>query len=402
MTIVKNVVIKDALIRWDLTDRKVFNQDAWNNKMGKEFFDTVDLSVDRIPKNFIKLLTEPDPPSDDSVISLNNTMDSLIGGTKFTRGEYVIELPLDEDLTIDRFESGERKMHDPIWREEAKRYFLKKVEEAAIFNIVYAGQAETRTIQSHWISTLRKIDRLDKEMIKNGFIADYGIYQYDSPDESSSSSDDEEINQAERPIILASDDELDLGTDLNSADMLEATNSSEALVDDHVLITSKSDSSKSLATSSRSQTDSFVTSDDADYAIIQNPPAADNSHSTQKITEKNENEAKSDGRFAKRSSMHYVKGRNGYDESRFWSRPCFEGYSRMVIGDSMVRSFARKRYVIAGNSITAFGGMTLLELALLLKRGSLPHRNLKEYKVRDNIISGKFHQQNSIKTSSKR
>ena len=70
-------------------------------------------------------------------------------------------------------------------------------------------------------------------------------------------------------------------------------------------------------------------------------------------------------------SMHFPKRRNGRDESRFWNRPCFYGYNMVAIGDSLLRSFGRKRYLINGASINAFGGLDLFEFISLLRKGSL-------------------------------
>ena len=105
------------------------------------------------------------------------------------KGEYKIELPLDDELSDPRFDQLlVRKYEDPVWREEAKKYMLKKIEEAVIFNIVYKGQAEERVIDPVWITTLNNIDRLEKELAKHGQVLDYGIYQKSSDDSDSGNS----------------------------------------------------------------------------------------------------------------------------------------------------------------------------------------------------------------------
>ena len=80
----------------------------------------------------------------------------------------------------------ERKFEDPIWREEAKNYLLKKIEEAVIFNLVYKGQAEAREIDPLWVNTIEKISRIEKELVKHGRVLDYGIYQRNSDSENDS------------------------------------------------------------------------------------------------------------------------------------------------------------------------------------------------------------------------
>ena len=55
---------------------------------------------------------------------------------------------------------------------------------------------------------------------------------------------------------------------------------------------------------------------------------------------------------------------------------------------TLKRSFARAKCHIAGHSITAFGGMDLLDLISLLKTGSLV-KDIKKARVRNDIVSGK-------------
>ena len=103
------------------------------------------------------------------------------------KGEYKIELPLDDDVFDSRFDHlAERKFEDPFWREDAKKYLLKKIEEAVIFNLVYKGQAEEREIDPLWVDTIDKIDRIEKELVKNGRVLDYGIYQRDHDSDNNS------------------------------------------------------------------------------------------------------------------------------------------------------------------------------------------------------------------------
>ena len=94
---------------------------------------------------------------------------------------------MDDEVFDPRFDQlAERKFEDPIWREEAKKYLLKKIEEAVIFNLVYKGQAEAREIEPIWVNTIDKIDRIEMELITHGHVLDYGIYQHSSDNESDS------------------------------------------------------------------------------------------------------------------------------------------------------------------------------------------------------------------------
>ena len=79
----------------------------------------------------------------------------------------------------------------------------------------------------------------------------------------------------------------------------------------------------------------------------------------------------------------------GKDESCFWRRPCFKDFKKVIIGDSMIRSFGKKRYLMPGYSINGYGGLKLMELIHIILRGSLPRMNLNDAKNRADLISGK-------------
>ena len=91
-------------------------------------------------------------------------------------------------------------------------------------------------------------------------------------------------------------------------------------------------------------------------------------------------------------SMHFPKRKNGRDEWRFWNRPCFHGYDMVAIGDSLIKSFGKKRYFIKGASINAFGGMDLLELISMLRKGSLVS-NIGNSTFRRDLINGTVNMQ---------
>ena len=59
------------------------------------------------------------------------------------------------------------------------------------------------------------------------------------------------------------------------------------------------------------------------------------------------------------------------DKSKYWTRPCFKGYEKVVLGDSSVRGFARIRKELAGVSISAYGGIEILEMVCILQAGKL-------------------------------
>ena len=54
-----------------------------------------------------------------------------------------------------------------------------------------------------------------------------------------------------------------------------------------------------------------------------------------------------------------------------WARPCFKGYAKVVVGDSTMRSFGRRKKGIEGMSITGFGGMDIMELICMMRSGKL-------------------------------
>ena len=54
-----------------------------------------------------------------------------------------------------------------------------------------------------------------------------------------------------------------------------------------------------------------------------------------------------------------------------WVRPCFKRYRRVIIGDSTLRSFGRRKKALEGTSITGFGGLDILELICMIRAGKL-------------------------------
>ena len=73
-----------------------------------------------------------------------------------------------------------------------------------------------------------------------------------------------------------------------------------------------------------------------------------------------------------------------------WTRPCVKGFKTIVIGDSMLRCFNKTRYKVSGHRITAFGGIELIELIVLLRLGRFEGgRKFDERETRENIENGK-------------
>ena len=82
--IVKGLDTKDAVLRWDLVKNEKYREDLWAGKLVISQFETV--FGPRLPNDFVTKLMTPEPPSDASIISVNETMESLIGSTSFTQG----------------------------------------------------------------------------------------------------------------------------------------------------------------------------------------------------------------------------------------------------------------------------------------------------------------------------
>ena len=88
-------------------------------------------------------------------------------------------------------------------------------------------------------------------------------------------------------------------------------------------------------------------------------------------------------------SIHNVRKVGGKLMIWGWNRPCFRNVSVMVIGDSMVRCFKRTGKSISGYAIIAYGGLDLLELIVLLKRGKFSKDvDLKDPQIRTKIMDG--------------
>ena len=60
-----------------------------------------------------------------------------------------------------------------------------------------------------------------------------------------------------------------------------------------------------------------------------------------------------------------------YDRSKDWSRPCFRGFDKVIVGDSSIRVFAKTGRKMRKMSITAFGGIDTLEMTCILQSGKL-------------------------------
>ena len=73
-----------------------------------------------------------------------------------------------------------------------------------------------------------------------------------------------------------------------------------------------------------------------------------------------------------------------------WSRPCFEGFAKVVMGDSSIRAFGRKKRQLRGMSITGFGGMDLLEAICILQAGKISlDCDIGRCKIRNRFQNGK-------------
>ena len=81
---------RNAISRWDTKERTVYNENAWRGKMRRSHLDSRHAGLDILPDNFESLLHEIDPTGDESIISINDTMESLIGHTRFTKESFLI------------------------------------------------------------------------------------------------------------------------------------------------------------------------------------------------------------------------------------------------------------------------------------------------------------------------
>ena len=84
-------------------------------------------------------------------------------------------------------------------------------------------------------------------------------------------------------------------------------------------------------------------------------------------------------------SRHFMRRVGNTDTSPEWRRPCFEGFDKVIIGDSMTRSFGRKGCRIPGLSVTAFGGLELLELISILRSNKI-RSDIKDPDVRHSLV----------------
>ena len=77
----------------------------------------------------------------------------------------------------------------------------------------------------------------------------------------------------------------------------------------------------------------------------------------------------------KGNSWHFYRTMNEegihVDKKHEWTRPCFKNYKMVIVGDSSLRSFGRRKKAIEGVSITGFGGLDILELICMLRAGRL-------------------------------
>lgn len=78
------------------------------------------------------------------------------------------------------------------------------------------------------------------------------------------------------------------------------------------------------------------------------------------------------------------------DRTKEWSRPCFKGFEKVVIGDSSVRVFAKIGRRVKGMTISAFGGMDILEMVCLLQSGKLSTDwDLNKLQIRNRFQAGR-------------
>ncbi|CAG5103556.1 Oidioi.mRNA.OKI2018_I69.chr1.g824.t1.cds [Oikopleura dioica] len=59
------------------------------------------------------------------------------------------------------------------------------------------------------------------------------------------------------------------------------------------------------------------------------------------------------------------------DKRARWERPCFEKYEVVVVGDSQLKEFGRRKINRAGYNITSYSGCDILELLCILRTGAL-------------------------------
>ena len=78
------------------------------------------------------------------------------------------------------------------------------------------------------------------------------------------------------------------------------------------------------------------------------------------------------------------------DKKMEWTRPCFKGYKTVVIGDSSVRAFARKKKGLKDVSITGYGGLDIMEMVCIIRAGKLSNDiDLGKMKVRSRYQAGR-------------
>ena len=132
-----------------------------------------------MPDNFEELLDAAVIP-DVSIFEMGSDT-SINQQFKFTEGtDQTNEVPLDvangDDPRFDRF--AERKFSCDAWREDAKEFFLKKMKDVDAHNRLFPNRK--KEYEKHWVSILKKIERIDKQISLHGQVIDVGVYIYDA------------------------------------------------------------------------------------------------------------------------------------------------------------------------------------------------------------------------------
>ena len=73
---------------------------------------------------------------------------------------------------------------------------------------------------------------------------------------------------------------------------------------------------------------------------------------------------------------------------KLYYRPCLVGIKVLVLSDSTMRAFNRKRKTIPGYCVAAYGGAEILELCMVMRSGGLVKDiDLNEHRVRERILN---------------
>ena len=81
---------------------------------------------------------------------------------------------------------------------------------------------------------------------------------------------------------------------------------------------------------------------------------------------------------------------SNYNHYKTYFRPCLVGVKVLVLSDSSMRAFARRRKTIPGHCIVAYGGAEILELITILKAGGLvKSMDLRQHVTRERILNGR-------------